>query len=213
MCGIRRHSVPLSKQGYEVVGFDLSRLYLNRAERWARKERLSPRKVRFYEGDSRDAVKLLSNHNETGFDAIINMYTSHGYFGEEEDLRLFQELRKISARKCLLVIETANRDFLVRHFEQFGFWDTSRKSEWHETRKFNPETSSLENDWKFYTRTGKKGLKLVLQVPVNLRVYSLHELKRVLKEAGWKLLRSYGDFRLGPLTYDSRHMILVSQGS
>ncbi len=211
MCGIGRHSIRLAKKGYEVVGFDLSSFYLNKARRWARREKLGPRKVRFYQGDARDAAKLLTEKNEKGFDAIINMYTSIGYYGEEEDLRLFKEIRGLSSPKCLLIIDTANRDFFIRHFEQFSFWNMTPTIEWHENRKLDLETSCLENTWKFYQKTEKGGLKLLLKVPVTHRIYSLHELKKILSEAGWKLLRSYGSIEsLGPLTFDSS-MTLVSQ--
>ncbi len=212
MCGIGRHSISLAKKGFEVVGFDLSRFYLSKAKRWANREGLSHRKIRFYEGDSRESVRHLSENDETGFNAIINMYTSHGYYGEEEDLRLFKELHKISSSKCLLVIETVNRDNMIRTFEQFGLWDMTDTLEWHETRRLNLETSWLENTWKFYQKTPNKTLTLLLELPMTLRLYSLHEMKRLLTEAGWKFLKSYGNIQtLEPLTYNSRHMTLVSQ--
>ncbi len=203
-----------SEGGHEVVGFDLLPFYLKRARKWASREGLDKTRARFYVGDSRDATRILSGNDETGFDAIVNMYTSHGYYPEEEDLRLFRELKTVESPRCLFVIETVNRDNLVGTFERFGQWDISPRLEWHETRKLNLETSWLENTWKFYEKAPSKNLKLLLELPMSLRVYSLHELKRVLNQAGWKFLKSYGSLQSqDPVTIESRHMTLASCAS
>src|ERR671924_38151 len=39
-CGIGRHSIPLAKRGYKVVGYDISSLYLQKAREWAKREGL-----------------------------------------------------------------------------------------------------------------------------------------------------------------------------
>jgi 2-polyprenyl-3-methyl-5-hydroxy-6-metoxy-1,4-benzoquinol methylase len=39
-CGIGRHSIPLAKRGYKVVGYDISSLYLQKAREWAKSEGL-----------------------------------------------------------------------------------------------------------------------------------------------------------------------------
>jgi 2-polyprenyl-3-methyl-5-hydroxy-6-metoxy-1,4-benzoquinol methylase len=39
-CGIGRHSIPLAKRGYNVIGYDISSLYLQKAREWAKREGL-----------------------------------------------------------------------------------------------------------------------------------------------------------------------------
>jgi hypothetical protein len=69
----------------------------------------------------------------------------------------------------------------------------------------------MENNWRFYRKT-RESLRLLLEVPVSHRVYSLHELKQVANSAGWKYLESYGSTeRLTPVTADSFHMTLVGR--
>jgi SAM-dependent methyltransferase len=92
-CGIGRHSIPLAKRGYKVIGYDISSLYLQKAREWAKRDGLinyndidgesKSDTIKFYPGDLRDAAKILSSNGQTDFDAIISMETSFGYFGED----------------------------------------------------------------------------------------------------------------------------------
>jgi SAM-dependent methyltransferase len=243
-CGIGRHSIPLAKRGYNVIGYDISSLYLQKAREWSKREGLinnndrdeesKSNTIKFYQGDLRDAVKILSSNGQTDFDAIISMETSFGYFGEETDCRLFRDLAsscsnsaKSSHSSSILIVDTINRDYLIREFQPFGIHDISEQNlELHMKRKFNLESSSMEEEWKFYDKRKNKGekrrnkgsaddavhLREILELHLKLRVYSLHELIRVLKRAGWTCVSKYGDIvTLEPLNRGSRNMVLVSQ--
>jgi SAM-dependent methyltransferase len=247
-CGIGRHSIPLAKHGYKVIGYDISSLYLEKAREWAKREGLinnigdkddesKSDTIKFYQGDLRDAVKILSDNGETDFDAIISMETSFGYFGEETDCQLFRDLASISSYSAksshspsILIVDTINRDYLIREFQPFGIHDISEQNlELHMKRKFNLESSSMEEEWKFYDKTKNRGekrkkkvsadddddalyLRQILDLHLRLRVYSLHELIRSLKRAGWNCVSKYGDIvTLEPLNRSSRNMVLVSQ--
>jgi SAM-dependent methyltransferase len=207
--GIGRISINLAKLGYHVVGVDISPLYLEQAEKWATKEGVEGN-VQFYRMDLRDAPRQLPKKGEEKFDAVINVGTAMGYYGEDDDLRTFSDLREITHTQSLLVVETVNRDYLVKNFQSFS---VSRMGgiELHDSRELNLETSFMENSWKFYRRQ-RGSLKLLSDVPVSHRVYSLHELKSLLESAGWKYLKSYGKLsELTPFSVDSFHMTVVSQ--
>ena len=206
--GLGRISVNLAKIGYDVVGVDISPLYLGLAEKWASKERLT-NKIKFYRTDARKAAKLLSTKEEK-FDAVVSIGTSIGYYGEEDDVRTLRSLRTITNPGSLLVVETVNRDYLVKHFQEHSIVERNG-IEWHESRKLNLETSFMENSWKFYRKI-RKSLRLVLSIPVSHRVYSLHELKKLLESAGWKHVESYGSLReLTPVSADSIYMTVVGR--
>lgn len=206
--GIGRISINLAERGYDVVGTDISPLYLRYAERWARREGVDDR-VRLYRVESRDTARLL-RRRENKFDAIINIGTAMGYYGTTDDLRTFASLRSIAGPRALLVINTVNRDYLIRHFQQQSIARIGNV-EWHEVRSLNNETSSMENLWRFYRKRGGS-MRLALEIPISHRVYSLHELKSLLESAGWKYRESFGSLRdLTPLTTDSIHMTVVSR--
>lgn len=206
--GIGRISIHLAKIGYEVVGTDISPLYLREAKKWAAEEKLEDR-VRFYKLDSREAARKLRK-DEKQFDAVINLGTAMGYYGEDADLQTFADIRKDTNPRALLVIETVNRDYLVKNFQPVSIYALDG-IEWHDIRKLNLETSTMENSWKYFKKSGAS-LRLVADIPVSHRVYSIHELRKLVESAGWKYLECYGSIRgLVPLAFDSFHMTLVAQ--
>lgn len=93
-CGIGRHSIPLARRGYEVVGYDLSPKYINYARKWAGIEGLHENMLRFYQGDIRDVVKVLSAEGDIGFNVIINMENFSWLFLEKS--RTFRRLKNSS---------------------------------------------------------------------------------------------------------------------
>jgi SAM-dependent methyltransferase len=208
-CGIGRISINLAKAGYNVVGVDISSLYLDFARKWAELDQVEHR-TRFYEIDMRDAARRLKRKGQEKFDVILNYGTAVGYRGEEEDARMIRGLPDIASPHALLVIEIVNRDYLVKHFEQES---RSRLEgiEWREFRRLNLEKSFMENIWSFY-RKSRQSRRLILKVPVSHRVYSLHELKQLISNAGWKYVGSYGNLRnLSPVTTDSSRMIVIGR--
>ena len=82
-CGIGRHSIELAKRGYEVVGFDISPLYLEEARRAADAAGVT---VRLVKGDMRDVGHALGE--EKPFQAVVNMFTSHGYYRKDDRLEI-----------------------------------------------------------------------------------------------------------------------------
>jgi SAM-dependent methyltransferase len=205
--GIGRMSIHLAKAKFEVVGVDISPLYLEYAKRWAKRENVADR-VLFYKFDMRDAARQLRKRGEIGFDAVINFGTAMGYYGERDDAVTFRSLRSVTSPGAILVIETINRDYLVKNFQEKAISDLDG-IEWHDSRKLNLANSYMENNWRFYRKT-RESLRLLLEVPVSHRVYSLHELKQVMSSAGWKYLESYGSTeRLTPVSTDSFHMTIV----
>ena len=67
------------------------------------------------------------SQDEDPFDAVVNMFTSHGYYGYDDDLRFFQALHGLAAPDAVLVIETLNRDFILRNFIPIGI----EAGRWH----------------------------------------------------------------------------------
>jgi SAM-dependent methyltransferase len=208
-CGIGRISINLAKAGYRVVGIDISRLYLDFAREWAEREHVG-HQTRFYEVDMRHAPQQLRRKGEKQFDVILNYGTSIGYHGEDEDAEMLTGLLDIGSPHAVLVIETVNRDYLVKHFEEESV-STLEGVEWREFRRLSLENSFMKNAWRFY-RKKARSRRLILSVPVSHRVYSLHELKQLITNAGWKYAGSYGTPRkLSPVTTDSFHMTIIGQ--
>lgn len=87
-CGNGRHSRQLAERGFQVTGIDLSQVLLDDAE----KKEVNGL-IRYYQHD----VRNLPFEEE--FDYILNLFTSFGYFEEEDENRkvfesIFQALKK-----------------------------------------------------------------------------------------------------------------------
>jgi SAM-dependent methyltransferase len=75
-CGPGRHTIPLAQKGLEVTGVDLSSFLLAKARENARAARVTPE---FIKSDMRSFVR------PNGFDAVLSLYTSFGYFENRHD--------------------------------------------------------------------------------------------------------------------------------
>ena len=208
-CGIGRHAIPLAERDYRVTGVDISPLFVQRARERATAAEVD---VRFIVGDMQEAEDLLGT--EPPFEAFVSMFTSNGYYGQAGDLSLFSQLKRLASPGAVLVVLTANRDWLVRNFEPEGF-DKAGTIRILQRRALDLETSTMHNDWEFY-EGADESLTLRLKLQMEHRLYSLHEFKDLIQAAGWNYLRSFGsdrgpDFELGDLTYDSMAMWVVAR--
>ncbi len=183
-CGIGRHSIALASKGYEVVGLDISPLYLEEGRKAANEAGVD---VKFVQGDMRDVGGTLED--EAPFQAVVNMFTSHGYYQGDDDLQFFRDLHGLTAPGAALVIETLNRDYILRNFTPIGHEEAGEICK-YDHRSFDLETSSIHSEWSFYEKRGGD-LNLLLRVDLELRAYSLHEMKELLARAGWETVNSF----------------------
>src|SRR6266571_1139468 len=201
-CGVGRHAIRLAKKGYVVTGIDFSELFIAKARADARRQGIASRAM-FCAGDIRSVDRILKGAGP--FDAILSLWSSIGYYGREEDMRLFKTLRNIATSDCLLIVDTVNRDSLILRSGQPSVSDLG-SIELHEMPKLSLETSKVENVWRFYAKKGKD-LKLVAEAPFSMRCYSLHEVKELLESARWRYVKSYGGYDLQPFRRESSRII------
>jgi SAM-dependent methyltransferase len=201
-CGIGRHSIPLAERGYDVLGLDISPFFIAKANATAKARSVYSR-AKFRVADVRELASVI--RREERFNVILNLWSSHGYYGEEKDIRMFTALRNRTARNGLLVDDTVNRDYLILN-PQAATVDIVGDMELRERRRFDPETSWHESNWSFYTKRGKD-LKLKAKLRIHQRVYSLHGLRALLERAGWRYVKSYGEFDLVPFGPNSKRII------
>jgi SAM-dependent methyltransferase len=212
-CGIGRHAIHLAKKGFQVIGYDPSEFYLDIARQWAEKEKSKfSYTPKFYKGKPGKASQVLSKHNETNFDVIINMWQSFGYTTVDEDVKFFRDVLKVASPDCMLIIEAQNRDWTIRNFQPFIIHVLNELNIF-ETWKFNFERSIFENISNFYKRDQNNGnLCFLLNLPTTMIVYSLHELIRILGEAGWRYIASYGSLEsLQPVSLESQKLITINR--
>ena len=95
-CGKGRHAIFLNSLGYDVTGADLSENSIEHAKIFTNKT------LHFEIHDMRQPFK-------TKFDAIFNLFTSFGYFDEEEtNIKVLKNLKKGLKENGVLVVDFMN---------------------------------------------------------------------------------------------------------
>lgn len=193
-CGIGRVAIPLARLGFEVTGIDLSPHLVGVADKKAAQFKLASGRARFLVGDMRD---LGSKFAPSSFDVVLNVFTSIGYGPEEDDLRYFRDARAVTRRGGLLLISgLRNRDYIARNPSQ-NVYEESRKLLVLDTYSFDSARSRERGVWRFYLKRGAKGgeeLRFAGEFPVDIRVYSPHELIPRLEATGWSVKETCESF-------------------
>lgn len=129
-CGMGRHSLALQGLGFQVTGMDLSEALLREARKKDKQQ-----KIQWLQGDMRE-VPLPSGN----FDAVVNLFTSFGYFNEDDQNRkVLQEMERVLKPGGKFIIDFLNPDFVTAHLVP-----RSSRTEGHlqieETRKVEQQT-------------------------------------------------------------------------
>jgi SAM-dependent methyltransferase len=137
-CGQGRHSLELSRRGFNVTGVDRTLKYLEKAKAEVNQQSLS---IEFIQDDMRKFKRL--NY----FDAIIIMYTSFGYFEEHNDnLRVLHNSNDSLKDNGLLLIDLMGKEIVARIFCERESYEINGIS-YIEERRVTNNWSWLENRW------------------------------------------------------------------
>jgi SAM-dependent methyltransferase len=189
-CGFGRHSIPLADAGYDMVGVDLSADQLSEARARAG-SRDNPVLV---EGDLRQLPFA-----DAEFDCAVNLFSSIGYWGDEGDLAVLRELRRVLRPDAALVIETMHRDRLVWILRERDWEHLPDGAVFLEERRFDLATGVIEGTHAVFGE-GTTGQRR----QYTLRVYTATELVRLLGQAGFGRIECFGSFAEEPLTRETR---------
>jgi SAM-dependent methyltransferase len=192
-CGIGRVAIPLARLGFDVTGVDLSPHLVSVASKKANDFNLATGRARFLVGDMRE---LGSRFAPDSFDAVLNVFTSIGYGSEEGDLKFFRDARAVTRRGGLLLFSgLRNRDYVARNPSQNIYEETERILVL-DTYSFDSARSRERGIWRFYLKSGGKrgSLKFAGEFPIDIRIYSPHELVSRLEATGWSVKETYESF-------------------
>jgi len=105
-CGPGRHAVALARRGFRVTGVDRSDALLARARAHALDCAVD---VEFVQKDMRVFVR------PTGFDLVVNLFTSFGYFDDDADqLRVLRNVFESLRPGGAFVIDVMGKEVLAR---------------------------------------------------------------------------------------------------
>jgi ubiquinone/menaquinone biosynthesis C-methylase UbiE len=194
-CGFGRHSIPLAEAGFRVTGVDRSQVLLAEARRRA----TGDRRPELVNADYRELPFA-----DASFDTALNLFSSLGYLGDEEDARALVEMHRVLRPGGRLVIETMHRDRLVAHWSENGWQLLGEGRLLLEQRTFDPATGVVQS-----TQTLIDGGERESRT-WSLRCYTATELRAMLSRAGFESARCLGDLEGGPFSTATRLVIVAT---
>jgi SAM-dependent methyltransferase len=171
-CGTGRHAAELAARGYEVVGFDLSLAMLARAGDEAQERGA---KLNLVQGDMRE----MSFQQQ--FDGIYCWNTSFGYFDEEKNAEVIGRIYAALKSGGQLLLDVMNRDYAVRHAPSLA-WFEGDGCVCMDEMNIDFITSRMRVKRTMMLDDGRSR-----EIEYSMRVYSLHELGKVLHDQRFKV--------------------------
>ncbi len=197
-CGWGRHSVPLAVHGYRVTGLDLSAYHLRLAKQAAR---VADVEVEWVHADMREPP------GRGRYDAVINCFTSFGYFETEaEDQRVLNGVARALRPGGRFFIDTMNHDGLLRMFRDSDCTERPDGSLSIERRRYDAHTGRINVDWIYVEPDGRRREQYH-----SVRLYTYPEFAEMLSKAGLRAVRSWGNWDGSELSMHSPRMIVVAE--
>ena len=195
-CGVGRHSLELARRGFRVTGVDRTEAYLEQAERRARAEGLD---IQFILEDMRTFCR------PDAYDAILNLFTSFGYFeDQEDDRRVTANMYRSLVPGGSLLMDLQGEEVLARIFRENN-WSEEDGVLFLEERAVSQNWSWIENRWIIIEDGKRKDLYL------SHRLYSATELTGLLVSSGFAHAEAFGDLAANPYDHTAKRLVVVAR--
>jgi len=194
-CGVGRHSLILANKGFFLTSVDFSKEYLSEAIKKAKRMKL--KNIEFIRNDMRNI------DFEGDFDLVINMFTSFGYFDDRDNFNFLKKVHRALKKDGKFIIDVKNGVFIRKNLSEKNWEIAGDVIELQEFVWIDKNT--LKNTWhkiedgKMKTRT------------FCLKMYDKKSLSKILKKAGFKVLKIYGGFDFSKVTDESKRIIAVCE--
>lgn len=174
-CGKGRHSKYLSKLGYNVTGADLSEKSIEEASKFSNEN------LHFVVHDMRKPF-------QEKFDAVFNLFTSFGYFENDEDnLTTLKAIKNSLNEYGFAVIDFMNVDYVLKNLipEETKTVDSI---DFHIKR--------YEKDNHIYKDISFTDNSTEYNYTEKVMALKLEDFETLMEEAGIYLLDIFGDYKL-----------------
>jgi cyclopropane fatty-acyl-phospholipid synthase-like methyltransferase len=180
-CGRGRISIGLAKRGVRVTGLDLSPRSLELAQADADAAGVE---IDFVRQDMRE----LDAEGE--FDAVVNVFTSFGYFPTQaEDERVLANVARSLVPGGRFLLEMVNTIAIAKQFVEADWDELEDGTLWLQRRRYDQLTGRHEATWTFVRPDGSRS-----ELRHSLRGYTPAELVAMLERAGLELDGSWGSW-------------------
>ena len=196
-CGQGRHAHLLAEAGFDVDGLDYSPDLLAKA----RARGTGPR-LRYTRGDMRRLPARWTRR----FDAVVNLFTSFGFFADPADDRgVVEQFARVLKPGGLLIWHGGNRDGVMARFLGRDWWQTRDGTLIAHERSFDGLSGvlTIRSVWRGKRNAGEREHRI--------RLYTPTRLAELCAEAGLVVETAYDGFERRSLRRRSSEMLLVAR--
>jgi len=191
-CGAGRHSVIMAQKGFDVTAFDLSQPLLDKAIEKAVELNLN---IKF----SREDLRYVS-YNER-FNLILNIFTSFGYFyNDDENFAFIRSAYNMQEEEGVFIFDYLNEKYL--------------------RGRLVPSTRKIVNGFEVLEEREIKNNRVVKKITIrkdndsldyeeSVQLYSFNEIIERFKEIGYKAVKSFGSYECTPFIPDESDRIII----
>ena len=187
----------LAESGFDVDGLDYSNELLAVARKRGKGQNL-----RYTRGDMRE----MPNGWTRRFDAVVNLFTSFGFFSHpSDDVRVIKEFARVLKPGGLLVWHGGSRDGVMARFLARDWWTSADGTLFAQEREFDSLSGVLtvQSTWRKGLRKGNREHRL--------RLYTATRLAEMCANAGLVVEQAYDGFYDRPLRRTSSEMLLIAR--
>ncbi|MEP7344895.1 MAG: class I SAM-dependent methyltransferase [Gemmatimonadaceae bacterium] len=195
-CGHGRHAHLLAEAGYRVDGFDYSEDLL----RVARARGVGP-SLRYTRGDMRQLPARWTGR----FDAVVNLFTSFGFFLDpNDDARVVQQFARVLKPGGVLIWHGGSRDGVMARFLARDWWQTEDETLVAHERSFDPLSGVLT------IRSSFRGPAQDGEREHRIRLFTATRLAELFAAEGLVVAEAFEAWSTTPLRRTSSEMVLVA---
>lgn len=192
-CGIGRHLIELAKKGIKGVGIDVVEEFIKVAE-----ENKGDLDIKFLTLDERK----MNFSNE--FDGAISMWTSFGYFSDEENLSILKKINRALKMGKRFLLDIENVYYLIKNLVKER-WERKDNLFLLEKNKFSI------NDGRIRTKRVIIKEGRIFEYKRVYRVFTKREIEEYLNLSGFKIIYVFGNYDREPLRENSKRLVIVSE--
>jgi len=193
-CGPGRHTLPLADAGLHVTAVDTSPSLLRQLA-----SRRAGRAIEIVQADMREFVR------ESAFDLVVVMWTSFGYFDDEDDhRRVLANIRQSLGPDGRLVLDLVGLEYLCRNLQPVHLTEYDDGRVLIERPVLIDHMTRLENEWMLVD--GER----VHHHSFSHRVWSAGEIRGLLAEQGFEVAGVAGDWAGRAYDLEAERLIIIA---
>lgn len=143
------------------------------------------------------------------FDAVLNLFTSFGFFTDPaDDARVIEEFARVLRPGGVLVWHGGSRDGVMSRFLSRDWWQTTDGTMIAHERTFDPLSGllTIESSWRGAAKRPGRRIH-------RIRLYTASRLAELCAAAGLIVEQAWDGFADKPLGRTSGEMMLVARRS